>query len=193
MKVLVTGGRGFIGQHCLAQLVAKGYEVHAVSSRPQFSTPGVQWHQADLLDLTQIGPLVRNLKPSHLIHLAWHTEHGKYWAARENLNWVQASLALMYEFTKSGGQRFVAAGTSAEYDWSYALCSEAKTPCRPATLYGTAKFSTGLLLESWSSQSGLSGAWGRIFFLYGPGEYPSRLVPSVINSLLRGEPTLHSW
>ena len=34
----------------------------------------------------------------------------------------------------------------------------------------------------------LSTAWGRIFYLYGPGEYPSRLVPSVIGSLLHDEP-----
>jgi nucleoside-diphosphate-sugar epimerase len=193
MKVLVTGGNGFIGQHCLAQLLNKGYEVHAVSSSPRSSTAAVQWHQANLLDIAQIRHLVRTVKPSHLLHLAWYTEHGKYWTARENLNWVQASLALMHEFTDSGGQRLVAAGTCAEYDWSYAFCSEETTPCRPATLYGAAKFSTQLLLESWSRQTDLSCAWGRIFLLYGPGEYPSRLVPSVINSLLRGEPALCTY
>ena len=190
MKVLVTGGRGFIGQHCLPQLLAKGYDVHAVSSSPQNSTVGVQWHQANLLDVTQIAPLLRTVSPSHLLHLAWYTEHGKYWTSRKNLNWVQASLSLMHEFAESGGQRFVAAGTCAEYDWAYDICDEVSTPCRPATLYGAAKYSTHLLLESWSMHSSLSSAWGRIFNVYGPGEHPSRLVPSVIHSLLGGEPAL---
>lgn len=190
MKVLVTGGRGFIGQHCLAQLLAKGYEVHAVSSTPRSSMAGVQWHQANLLDIIQTRALIRTVKPSHVLHLAWYTEHGKFWTARENLNWAQASLALIREFTDSGGQRFVAAGTCAEYDWSYDLCSEASTPCRPMTLYGAAKHSTHLLFEAWAKQTGLSSAWGRIFFLYGPGEYRSRLVPSVVNSLLCGEAAL---
>jgi nucleoside-diphosphate-sugar epimerase len=190
MKVLLTGGRGFIGQHCISQLLAKGYEVHAVSTTPQPSTTAVQWHQVNLLDAWEARALVRLVKPSHLLHFAWYIEHGMYWTARENLDWVQASFALMDEFSKSDGQRFVAAGTCAEYDWSNDLCAEATTPCRPATVYGAAKYSTQLLLEAWANQTGLSSAWGRIFLLYGPGEYPSRLVPSVINSLLRGERAL---
>ena len=190
MKVLLTGGRGFIGQHCISQLLAKGYEVHAVSSTPLSSTTSVKWHQADLLNSDEVRALVRLVKPSHLLHFAWYTEHGMYWTARENLNWVQASFALMHEFSKLDGKRFVAAGTCAEYDWSYDLCVEGTTPCRPATVYGAAKYSTQLLLEAWAKQTGLSSAWGRVFLLYGPGEYPSRLAPSVINSLLRGEPAL---
>jgi nucleoside-diphosphate-sugar epimerase len=80
------------------------------------------------------------------------------------------------------------AGSCAEYDWKFDYCSELFTPCRPATLYGACKHGTQVLLDAWSRQAGLSSAWGRIFFLYGPGEYPSRLVPSVISSLLRNEP-----
>src|SRR5260370_34716314 len=44
------------------------------------------------------------------------------------------------------------------------------------------------LLRSFGHESGMSSAWGRIFHLYGPHEHPSRLVSSVIRSLLRGEP-----
>lgn len=190
MKVLVTGGRGFIGQHCLDRLLAKGYEVHAVSSTPQINTAGVQWHHVNLLDLTQIAPLLRLVKPSHLLHLAWYTEHGKYWNSPQNLNWVHSSLSLMREFSEVDGQRFVATGTCAEYDWTYDICHEFSTPCRPATLYGSSKLSAQLLLESWSTHFGLSSAWARIFMPYGPGENASRLVPSVIHSLLAGDQAL---
>ena len=44
------------------------------------------------------------------------------------------------------------------------------------------------MFSSFSKQKGLSSAWGRIFFLYGPHEHPVRLVSSVIRSLLLGEP-----
>ena len=44
-----------------------------------------------------------------------------------------------------------------------------------------------MIFESYAKQSGVSAAWGRIFFPYGPYEYPDRLVPSVINALLKGE------
>ena len=190
MKVLLTGGRGFIGRHCLDQLVTKGYEVHAISSKPQISNTEVQWHQVDLLDTVKVRALIREIKPSHLLHFAWYTEYGLYWTAQENMKWVEASLNLMQEFQECNGQRFVAAGTCAEYDWSHDFCNEVVTPCRPETFYGAAKYSTHLLLKAWAKQTGLSSAWGRVFLLYGPGEHSDRLAASVINALLRGEPAL---
>jgi nucleoside-diphosphate-sugar epimerase len=56
------------------------------------------------------------------------------------------------------------------------------------TAYGICKKSMQEMLEAFCLQVGLSGAWGRIFFLYGPFEHPGRLVASVTNSLLQGEP-----
>src|SRR5207245_614301 len=49
------------------------------------------------------------------------------------------------------------------------------------------KLALASLLEAYAGQTGLSQAWARIFFLYGPREHPKRLVSSVIRSLLRGE------
>jgi nucleoside-diphosphate-sugar epimerase len=43
------------------------------------------------------------------------------------------------------------------------------------------------MLRSWSAQTSLSSAWGRVFSLYGPRENPERLVASVITALLRSE------
>jgi nucleoside-diphosphate-sugar epimerase len=131
---------------------------------------------------------VKQVRPSHLLHFAWYAVPGNYWTALENLAWVQASVGLMRAFSEHGGRRAVMAGSCAEYDWKFDYCSERFTPCRPATLYGACKHSTQILLDAWSRQTGISSAWGRIFFLYGPGDYPSRLVPSVINSLLQDEP-----
>jgi nucleoside-diphosphate-sugar epimerase len=105
----------------------------------------------------------------------------------ENVRWVQASINLLQEFAKHGGQRVVMAGSCAEYDWRYGYCSEAITPLAPATLYGACKHALQLVLLSFSKQKGLSAAWARIFFLFGPYEHPDRLVPYVIRSLLRGE------
>ena len=124
----------------------------------------------------------------HLLHFAWFTTPGEYWAARENLDWVRASLDLLQAFEERGGKRVVMAGTCAEYDWRYGYCSEQITPLAPATLYGMCKHSLQIVLDSFARQTGLSAAWGRIFFLYGPHEHPSRLISSVIISLLKGQP-----
>jgi nucleoside-diphosphate-sugar epimerase len=79
------------------------------------------------------------------------------------------------------------AGSCAEYDWRYGFCSEFITPCIPHTTYGRCKKILSDGLAAYSEQVNLSSAWGRIFFLYGPNEHPSRLIPSVINSLFSGE------
>lgn len=192
MRVLVTGARGFIGKHCLAILVEKGHDVHAASTVSHTSTPGCQWHRVDLLRAGEVSAVVKSVRPSHLLHLAWHTDHDTYWDAPENLAWVQASLSLMKEFADSGGQRIVLAGTCAEYSWSYEVCKEEITPCRPSSLYGAAKHATYLILNAWAKQANISSAWGRLFFLYGPGQPPSFLIPSIATSLLKGEQALCS-
>jgi len=187
-RILLTGATGFIGRHCLPLLSARGYEIHAVSTRgsPDCSSD-IHWHKVDLLNSLQLQDLVADVMPSHLLHFAWYAVPGKYWASLENIRWVQSSLELVQAFVANGGDRAVMAGTCAEYDWRYGYCSEKVTPLAPSTLYGTCKHSLQIMLDSFSKQTGLSSAWGRIFFLYGPYEHQDRLTSSVIRSLLMGE------
>jgi nucleoside-diphosphate-sugar epimerase len=193
-KVLVTGASGFIGRHTIETLVSRGFEVHAVTSKSASvsASEDCHWHVADLVDMSAIRPLVKNIKPSHLLHLAWYAVPGKYWTALDNFLWVQASLELLRQFRDQGGERVVMAGTCAEYDWNYGYCSELVTPRHPNSSYGVCKNALQDMLAAYSSLTGLSSAWGRIFFLYGSYENPNRLVPSVIRSLLAGEKALCS-
>jgi len=187
--VLVTGGSGFIGSHCLGTLVARGLDVHAVrAGRPGIEADGVTWHTADLLEEPDIARLVEAVRPTHLLHLAWVATPGVFPSSIENFRWTQASLSLYRAFAESGGRRVVTAGTSYEYDWRYGYCSEDVTPLAPDTLYGASKKALGELVSAYSVTCGLSSAWARVFFLYGPREHPDRLVSSVIRSLLTGSP-----
>src|SRR5262249_11285022 len=162
---------------------------HAVSSRPRPQDGfAVYWHQADLLNPQDIATLLLSIRPTHLLHLAWYAEPGKYWTSEKNLEWICASLNLLIEVVRHGGQRVVMAGPCAEYDWPSGHCAEAVAPLTPTTLYGSSKHALQVLLAAVARQAGLSSAWGRIFFLFGPYEHPSRLVASVARSLLQGEP-----
>ncbi len=187
-RVLLTGATGFIGRHCIPILSERGYDVHGVSSNDiSDDHSNIYWHKVDLLDPGTSWDLIATVKPSHLLHFAWYAVPGKYWTSLENIRWVQSSLNLLHAFIFYGGQRAVMAGTCAEYDLRYGYCSEKLTPLVPSTLYGTCKHSLQILLDSVSKQTGLSTAWGRIFYSYGPHENPDRLVSSVIRSLLLGE------
>jgi len=192
-RVLVTGASGFIGHHCLEPLLSAGYKVHAADiSIPLEAGMPCEWHRVDLFSESQVTHLLANVRPTHLLHFAWYAEPGKYWTSLENFHWVRASLNLFEQFYNHGGKRLVAAGTCAEYDWNYGYCSESITPLSPSTTYGICKHSLRIMLDAFSLEAGLSSAWGRIFFLYGPHEHPGRLVASVIHALLAGRPALCS-
>ena len=192
-RVIVTGARGFIGRHALTTLIESGFEVHAVTSkRDRPASPNCTWHVADLLDNSQIKELVRSIQPTHLLHFAWYTTPAKYWTSLENFCWVQASLELLRQFQQQGGQRVVMAGTCAEYNWNYGYCLEGLTPREPKTPYGICKQALQEMVKAYSEITDLSSAWGRIFFAYGPYEYPNRLISSVVRSVLSREPALCS-
>jgi nucleoside-diphosphate-sugar epimerase len=189
-RVLVTGASGFIGRHSIPILLNKGYEVHALYCTETIEFDNgkyVHWHRCDLLENGQARKLVEEIKPTHILHFAWYTEHGQYWESIENVRWVQASLSLIVNFARCGGERAVLAGTCAEYDWNYGYLSEGVTPLKPQALYGVCKNSLQEIFSRFAKQAGISGAWGRIFFPYGPHEAMGRLVPSVITSLLKGQ------
>jgi nucleoside-diphosphate-sugar epimerase len=188
-RVLVTGASGFIGLHALGPLQKRGFEVHAVARRaPTGEAGAIRWHRADLMAASEREGLLAEVRPTHLLHLAWYAEHGKYWTSAENLRWVEASLALLRGFGDNGGRRAVVAGTCAEYDWRHGYCVEGITPTVPKTLYGAAKHALHGVAVAYARQAGIGLAWGRVFFPYGPGEAPARLVPSTIAALLAKQP-----
>jgi nucleoside-diphosphate-sugar epimerase len=191
--VLLTGATGFIGRHCVAPLQARGFEVHAVSSRSApADMPGVHWHHGDLLAPAGAKAILAEVKPSHLLHLAWFVVPGKLITSPENYNWVRASMELVQEFAATGGKRLTTCGSGYEYDWAYGFCNEKLTSQVPNTVYGACKQALNLMTENFAATANLSSAWGRVFFLYGPHEHPQRLVSSIILSLLRGEPAKSS-
>jgi nucleoside-diphosphate-sugar epimerase len=183
-RVLVTGGGGFLGRFALTALRERGFEVHGAARRAPAEIEADAWHTADLLDPSAPAELIRAARPSHLLHLAWVTEHPGYWTDPVNQDWVEATRRLVGAFAEAGGERVVLAGSCAQYDWSGVdPFSETRTPRRPATLYGEAKQET----EDWLTETGLSSATGLVFLAYGPFEEPRHLVPSVTRSLLAGE------
>ncbi|MFF9553125.1 NAD-dependent epimerase/dehydratase family protein [Methylobacterium fujisawaense] len=183
-RVLLTGATGFVGTHVIPALQARGFEVHALGRRPPAAT--VVFHPVDLLDAEAVQAAVGRVGAGHLLHLAWYAEPGLYWRSPVNLDWVAASLALVRAFREGGGARAVVAGTCAEYAWGPERLSE-DAHCVPATLYGAAKDATQRVLTAYARETGLSFAWGRLFFLYGPREKSGRLVSDAIRALSSGE------
>jgi len=176
-RVLVTGATGFLGRPAVHALRDRGLVVEEAGSR-----------RADLLAPGAPAALIRETRPTHLLHLAWYARPGLFWDAAENAAWVHATLALVEAFAAAGGRRAVLAGTCAEYAWGAegALREDGPTS-EPGSFYGVCKDATRRVAEGLCLRRGVSFAWGRVFFLYGPREHPDRLIASVVRKLLRGE------
>jgi nucleoside-diphosphate-sugar epimerase len=187
--VLLTGATGFIGRHAVGPLLDRGYEVVATTrgQLPDDDRPGVDWRRADLLDETDTERLIDEAAATHLLHLAWYYAPGAVYTSVENVRWVEATLRLVRRFSASPGAcRTVLAGTCAEYAASGEPADEVVTPIAPSTLYGAAKHAAAMLSRYVCESEGVSLASGRVYFVFGPGEHPERLVSSVSRALLAG-------
>jgi nucleoside-diphosphate-sugar epimerase len=192
IKIIVTGASGYIGRHTLSPLLDSGYQVYAIARRDaDFEWPrGVRVLALDLFDDAARQRAFAEISPDWLLHLAWYTEHGKFWEAQENIAWLSLSIRMLGEFARCGGTRVVVSGTCAEYRWNGEPCREASTPLEPRSLYGMCKATLFKFLEIGSARLGISYAWGRIFLLYGSSESEGRLIPATARALLQERPAL---
>jgi nucleoside-diphosphate-sugar epimerase len=187
--VLATGCTGFLGRHCLDELVRQGFRVHAVSrAEAGRVADGIAWHDVDLMAPGAVRKLVATLRPSHLLHLAWIATPDLYRYSPQNLDWLEASLALVRVFGEHGGQRFVGVGTATEYRADDGPCREDNTPISPVTLYGRCKSAFWMAAQAYAQHYGFSAAWGRVFTPYGPGDSLQRLIPSLVAAFSAGRP-----
>ncbi|NOE35853.1 NAD(P)-dependent oxidoreductase [Ruegeria sp. HKCCD7318] len=180
-RVLLTGATGLIGRATVPALAEAGHEVVTLG---RSRTNDIS---CDMLNPEAVTTALETARASHLVHLAWHDGARDRWTSPANLDWMVATLHLVREFARTGGQRVVCAGSCAEYDWALPELTET-SPLRPRTLYGSAKAGTGMALCAGQEALGLSLIWARIFFVYGPGEPPGRLFGDLISNLKAGQP-----
>ncbi len=168
-RVLVTGLHGFIG----------GYLKNTLE--PQYTCIGYNGNM-----LTEDwDEYINNTRPDYLINLAWITGLG-YSSSELNLEFYRKSIELYEAFYKYGGINAVFIGTEQEYKRSsFALTEESEL--EPKTLYSYCKCGLGKILVEKSKQCGNNFCWCRVFFVYGSGEKQARLMPSLINGLLKNE------
>lgn len=191
-RVFLTGATGFIGCQAAKALTDSGHEVVALirdgadTTRIDSLVPGIKRIRGDISDLEGFRDQLATLNPDLCVHLAWYAEPGKYLTSDVNRSHLQWTLDLLEFLASIRCRRFVGAGTCLEYDTSVGVLSES-SPVAPQTIYARSKHETFLRASAFAKDAGLSFAWLRFFYQYGPFEHPARLVSSIITALLRDE------
>ena len=182
MRIFVTGANGFVGRAFCAEALSRGHQVL-----------GLCRQACDLSFQTCAGsleappwPEIEHFHPEAVVHLAWIATPGIYLNSPENDLLLGQSQRLIERLAERGVKRVVATGTCIEYASSQAPLREDFSPLDPIFPYAKAKVALGRWLEDVSSSLGITSAWLRIFYPYGPGEHPSRLPTLILRNLAAG-------
>lgn len=191
-RILLTGATGFVGRQIHAALLQAGHEVVPVL-RPGSDDRLCPGAPAD------IGIITKDLfaeRPDWwaekcegadvVVHAAWYVEPGKYLDSARNMDCVAGTLALAQGAAACGVGQMIGIGTCMEYRLP-GDCLDVAAPLDPQTLYAACKLSVYHILTQYLATTQTSLSWCRLFYLYGEGEYPTRLVPYIRERLARGE------
>ncbi|MGD0290622.1 MAG: NAD-dependent epimerase/dehydratase family protein [Candidatus Binataceae bacterium] len=180
MRILVTGGAGFIGSHTVDALVGAGtHEVAVIDNlaagkRDQIN-PGARFHQGDIRDAAEVARIVASEQPEVMVHFAAQMDVRRSVAdpafdAQVNL---VGFLNLMEVARQHGLRRVVFSSTGgAIYGEQDTFPADESHPCRPVSPYGVAKFSTESYLFFYQAQYGIEYAAMRYANVYGPRQDP---------------------
>jgi UDP-glucose 4-epimerase len=182
MKVLVTGGAGFIGSHIVDQLIAAGHEVAVVDSlwaegggKESNLNPKARFYRADITDEAALARVFDEVRPEAVSHqaaqhsVAVSTKNPQL-DARVN---VIGLLNVLSNSTRVGVKKVVFASSGATYGTPTRLPIDEDTPQRPESPYGITKMVAEHYLRYWQESQGLNYTALRYGNVYGPRQDPN--------------------
>jgi UDP-glucose 4-epimerase len=187
MRVLVTGGSGFVGRHVVAALHADGHRV-AVVDRADFGDPAVECVIGELEDPAVRESAVAPPGIDAVVHLAAETSvlgsvERPVLVHRVNVDVTAALLELCRE---RGIGTFVLASTNAVVGRVDGTMTE-RVPLAPLTPYGATKAAAEMLLSGYSGAYGLRAVALRLTNVYGPGmHHKDSFVPRLMRAAAEG-------
>lgn len=185
MRIVVTGGRGFLGRS-LAPLLEK-HDVLSIVRTSDEETRS-EGHTCVVGDLTRDGAwqeAIEHFTPEWCIHLAWDGLPD-YSLARCRIN-LDANVRLIETLARARVRRVVVAGSCWEYGQAAGAVSEDTAPTGYGVFAAT-KHAIRTMLDAVSRETAFDYRWARVFFTYGPGQRESALIPHVRRSFVDGSP-----
>ena len=186
MRVLITGASGFIGWPVVQNLLDENHKVMALSRKMLIKSDclDIKWIEADLSDPMTYGDQISSFAPEVVIHLAWQgIPDYSYEMSRLNL---EQSLDLLSFVVGLGScQKILITGSCWEYNRNDGACLETEASF-PKNDFTWAKHALRSWMELECLRKSICFGWLRLFYVYGPRQRESSLIPSIIINLMEG-------
>jgi UDP-glucose-4-epimerase GalE len=202
LRILVTGGAGYIGAHTVRLLLEQGHDVTVVdnlSKGYRHNVPDGRLHVLDLADTAALAQLMREKRPQAVIHFAAFIAVGESMREPERYfaNNVGGSLSLLTAMVEAGVKHIVFSSTAAVYGNPHANPILETFPIQPVSPYGESKVMVETLLGWFDRIHHLTSVSLRYFNASGADpasrlgeehEPETHLLPLLLRAVITGSP-----
>lgn len=196
IKVVVTGGAGFVGSHLVESLIANGFEVHVIDNLAAGELgrvhPAAKLHKIDIRDLSKLKPIF--VKAKFVFHTAAlpRVQPSIQDPVTTNDVNVNGTLNVLVAARETGVKRVIYSASSSAYGNQDKLPLKENMEARPLSPYGLQKYIGELKCRLFSQIYGLETVSLRYFNIYGPnaptkGDY-ALVIGKFLEQRKRGEP-----
>ena len=195
-KVLVTGADGFIGSHLTEMLLAKGYEVKALSQYNSFNYWGwledipknknLEIISGDIRDPHYCKEITKNI--DIVYHLAALIAIPYSYVAPDSYvdTNVKGTLNICQAAKENGVERVIHTSTSEVYGTALYVPIDEKHPKQPQSPYSASKIGADMMAMSFYNAFNLPVTVARPFNTYGPRQSARAIIPTIISQIANG-------
>ncbi|KEO54390.1 dTDP-glucose 4,6-dehydratase [Thioclava pacifica] len=208
MKILVTGGAGFIGSAVVRLAISRGYEVVNLDAltyaaclenvAPVADSPLYAFEKADIRDADALAAIFARHKPDAVMHLAAESHVDR--SIDGPGAFIETNVMGTYNLLQAARAYWEAEGRPESFCFHHISTDEVygslgptgqfteETPYAPNSPYSASKAGSDHLVRAWHETYGLPVVLTNCSNNYGPYHFPEKLIPVVILNALAGKP-----
>ena len=194
MRILVTGGAGFIGSHFVRRIVARGDDVVVLDkltysgNRANLDGVECEFVHSDIADADAVAEAATGCGAAVNFAAETHVDRSIL-EAGDFIRTDVFGTHVLLEWARESAARFVQVSTDEVYgDVPEGVSSSEDDPLRPSSPYSASKAGGDLQVLAYVRTYGVDASITRGANTYGPNQHPEKLVPLFVTNALEGEP-----